>query len=135
MKNNVKQFKVIFKEQEKKDGTKFWKMLTILKGKGKDGKDLFAPIRFGDAVNTNIWKHKNQVVSAENKEMEDGSQNIRIPKDFKPYEYKGKKIYPYIYIQEITGYKESVYKGNGEDNYINADDVDFSLDGEDEPIK
>lgn len=130
--NNVKQFKVIFKEQEKKDGTKFWKMLTIIK---KDGKNAFAPIRFGDAVNTNIWKHKNQVVTAENKTMEDGSKNIRIPKDFKPYEYKGKTIFPYIYIQEITGYKESVYKGNGENNYVDADDVDFSLDGEDEPIK
>lgn len=129
--NNVKQFKVIFKEQEKKDGTKFWKMLTIIK---KDGKDSFAPIRFGDIVNTKIWNHKNQVVTAENKTMEDGSQNIRIPRDFKPYEYKGKTIFPYIYIQEITGYKESVYKGNGESNYVNADDVDFSLDGEDESI-
>lgn len=129
MANSVKKFKVIFVEQKKKDGTTFTKMLTILKQ--KDGKDLWCQIKFGDDVNTKVWKGKNQIVTAENKVMEDGSKNIRIPKSFEPYTNKnGKTIYPYIYIQQITGAEEYHYKGNGNDNYVDADDVEFSLDDE-----
>ena len=58
---NLKKFKVIFVEQKKKDGTSFTKMLTILKK--NDGTDLWVQIKFGDDVNTKVWKNKNQIVS------------------------------------------------------------------------
>lgn len=123
---NLKKFKVIFVEQKKKDGTTFTKMLTILKK--KDGSDLWCSIKFGDAVNTKVWKNKNQVVTAENKVMEDGSKNIRIPKSFEPYEYQGKTRYPYIYVQEIVSAEESKYTPKSSDNYVDADSVDFAMD-------
>lgn len=123
---NLKKFKVIFVEQKKKDGTTFTKMLTILKK--KDGSDLWCAIKFGDAVNTKVWKNKNQVVTAENKTMEDGSKNIRIPKSFEPYEYQGKTRYPYIYVQEIVSAEESKYTPKSSDNYVDADSVDFAMD-------
>lgn len=128
MKANLKKFKVIFVEQKKKDGTTFTKMLTILKK--KDGTDLWAPIKFGDAVNTKVWKNKNQVVTAENKVMEDGSKNIRIPKSFDAYQYQGKTRYPYIYIQEIVSAEESKFTPKASDNYVDADEVEFSMDDE-----
>ena len=114
MKANLKKFKVIFVEQKKKDGTTFIKMLTILKK--KDGTDLWVPIKFGVAVNTKVWKNKNQVVTAENKVMEDGSKNIRIPKSFDSYQYQGKTRYPYIYIQEIVSAEESKFTPRSEKN-------------------
>lgn len=132
-KNNDKKFKVVFVEQQKKDGSKFTKMLTILKE--KDGSEKWVNIKFGDAVNTKVWKNKNQIVTAENKVMEDGSKNIRIPKSFESYEYKGKKIYPYIYIQEVKESQEYVYTPKASDNYVDADDVEFAMDDEEtEPL-
>ena len=132
-KNNDKKFKVVFVEQQKKDGSKFTKMLTILKL--KDGSEKWVNIKFSDGINTKIWKNKNQIVTAENKVMEDGSKNIRIPKSFEPYEYKGKKIYPYIYIQEIKATQEYVYTPKASDNYVDADEVEFAMDDEEtEPL-
>ena len=128
MKANLKKFKVIFVEQKKKDGTTFTKMLTILKK--KDGSDLWCAIKFGDAVNTKVWKNKNQVVTAENKVMEDGSKNIRIPKSFEPYQYQGKTRYPYIYIQEIVSAEESKFTPKASNNYVDADEVELSMDDE-----
>lgn len=128
MANSVKKFKVIFVDQKKKDGSSFTKMLTILKK--KDGSDLWATIKFGDAVNTKIWKNKNQIVTAENKVMKDGSKNIRIPKSFEPFEYQGKIHYPYIYIQEIIGAEEYKFTPKASDNYVDADEVEFSMDDE-----
>ena len=126
---NLKKFKVIFVEQKKKDGSKFTKMLTILKK--KDGTDLWCQIKFGDAVNTKVWKNINQIVTAENKVMDDGSKNIRIPKSFDTYtNSKGKTCYPYIYIQEIVNATEYHYQPKNNDNYVDADDVEFSLDDE-----
>ena len=39
MENKNIKLKVIFKDEKKKDGTTFKKMLTILKGRGENGKD------------------------------------------------------------------------------------------------
>ena len=122
---NLIKLKLIFVDQEKKDGTKFTKMMTILK---VDGKDKWVNIKFGDNVNTKVWKNKNQILTIENKLMEDGSKNIRIPRDFKPYEYKGKTIYPYVYVQEVKSAEESVYVPNKENLYVDADDVTFVMD-------
>ena len=133
MKANLKKFKVIFVEQKKKDGTTFIKMLTILKK--KDGSDLWCNIKFGDDVNTKVWKNKNQVVTAENKVMEDSSKNIRIPKSFETYQYQGKTHYPYIYVQEIVSAEEVKYTSKATDNYVDADSVDFAMDDEEtEPV-
>ena len=126
MANSIK-FKVIFVNQKKKDGTTFIKMKTIIKD---NGKDKWCDIKFGDSVNTKVWKNKNQIVTAENKTMEDGSKNIRVPKSFEPFEYKGKMHYPYIYIQTITASEEYNYKPKASDNYVDADNVVFSLDDE-----
>ena len=126
--NNLKKFKVVFVEQKKKDGSSFTKMLTILKD--KDGNDKWCAIKFGDAVNTKLWKNKNQIVTAENKTMEDGSKNIRIPKSFEPYEYNGKTHYPYIYVQEIKSSEEYIYTPKQSDNYVDADEVEFAMDDE-----
>lgn len=123
---NLKKFKVIFKSQKKNDGSSFTKTLTILKD--KNGKDLWVNIKFGDSVNTKIWKGKNQIVTAESKLLEDGTNNIRIPKSFSPYEYQGKKKYPYIFINEIVESVEYVYEGSSNNYYVDPDDIDFSLD-------
>lgn len=131
--NNLKKFKVVFVEQKKKDSSTFTKMLTILKD--KDGKDKWCSIKFGDAVNTKVWKNKNQIVTAENKTMDDGSKNIRIPKSFEPYEYNGKMRYPYIYVQEIVSSEEAKFTPKKSDNYVDADEVEFSMDDEEtEPL-
>lgn len=127
-----KTLKVIFKEEKKKDGTTFIKMLTILKK--KDGKDQWAQIKFGDAVNTKVWKNKNQLILVEDKKMKDGTPNIRIPKSFEPYMYQGKKKYPYVYIQEILKSKPYEYHGDGESHYQDAKDVDFNMDDVDDSM-
>ncbi|MBR6518016.1 MAG: hypothetical protein IKT40_14380 [Bacilli bacterium] len=129
--SNVK-FKVIFKDQKKKDGSTFTKMLTILKT--KEGKDKWCQIKFGDAVNTKLWKGQNQIVTAEIKKMEDGSNNIRIPNSFEPYEYKGKMHYPYIYVQEIISSVAYDYKPKEGSNYSDGSDVSFNMDDIDEEL-
>ena len=120
-----KTLKVIFKEEKKKDGSTFIKMLTILKK--KDGTEQWAQIKFGDAVNTKVWKNKNQLILVEDKEMPDGSKNIRIPKSFEPYMWQGKKKYPYVFIQEILKSKPYEYKGDGQSYYQDAKDVEFDM--------
>lgn len=124
-----KKFKVIFVERQRKDGSTFLTMMTIIKN--KNGEEQWVNIKFGDSVNTKVWKNKNQIVIAENKIMSDGTKNIRIPKSFEKYEYQGKTRYPYIYIQEILNSYEYHYQTKAEDRYVDADDVDFVLDEED----
>ena len=69
--------KVIFVDQKKKDGTTFKVMKTII---NDNGKEVWATIKFGDAVNTKVWKNENQVIYAPNIELENGEKNIKIPK-------------------------------------------------------
>lgn len=126
MANSIK-LKVIFVEQKKKDGTAFTKMMTILKGANGE-KDKWVNIKFGDGVNTKLWKNKNQIIEVENKIMADGTKNIRIPKDFNPYTYKGKTIYPYVYIQEVKTAEEYHYTPNKDDLYVDAESVAFAMD-------
>lgn len=127
-----KQLKVIFKEQEKKDGTTFMKMLTILKK--KDGTNQWAQIKFGDGVNTKVWKNQHQIIEVEQKEMPDGSKNLRVPNDFKPYTYKGKLKYPYVYVQEILRSKPYDYKPSNESHYVDDADMSFSMDDVDDNL-
>ena len=134
MKNNEKVLKVIFKKVEKKNGGFFYKMLTILKG--ANGEDKFVPIRF-DNKNVNVakWENKHQLILVENKEMQDGSKNIRIPKSFEPYNYKGEMKYPYVYIQEIKASKPYEYHPKDtESHYVDADDTTFATDDIDENL-
>lgn len=128
--NNIIKMKIIFKDKTKKDGSKFTQMLTIMKD--KNGNDIWYQVRFGDNVNTKLWKNKNQIIEVENKTMPDGSKNIRIPDSNKLYEYKGKLKSPYIYIQEVLSYKDAPIKKVSHD--VDPSTATFSVDDEDEPL-
>ena len=123
-------FKVIFKDEKKKDGTTFKKMLTILK---VNGENKWCQIKFGDLVNTKAWKNHHQIVCAEQKEMSDGSKNIRIPDSFEPFMYKGKMRYPYVYIQEIIGSIDYTPKEQPRKE-VEATQDSFSMDDVDEKL-
>lgn len=126
--------KVIFTELTKKDGSKFMVTKTILKNDNYKNSEQWVEIKFGDAVNTKIWKNKNQLVTAEIKNMPDGKPNVKIPKSFEPFVNKdGKTVYPFIKIEDILDAKPLEYKHKDEDNsfYQDASQVEFSLDEED----
>lgn len=122
--------KVIFVDQKKKDGTTFKVMKTII---NNNGKEVWATIKFGDAVNTKVWKNENQVIYAPNIELENGEKNIKIPKSFEPYISKkdGQKKYPYIFIYEIDKAEKLVSNYKPSNNYVDANDITFDLDEED----
>lgn len=136
MENNKKlvKLKVIFVDVDKHDGGTFKVMKTII---NDGGKDKWVEVRFGDAVNTKIWKNENQMVYAPNITLADGSKNIRIPKSFEPFTSKkdGKKRYPYIFISEIEKAEKLVYKSNPSNNYVDADTIDFNIDEEDTDVQ
>lgn len=112
----VVKFKVIFVNQKKKDGTTFVVMKTILKG------EKWVEIRFGDNVNTKIWKGENQVVEAY-------SDDVRKPTSFEPYTSKkdGKTKYPYIWVENIIGSTKLIGKAK-EPTPVAQDD--FQMDEE-----
>lgn len=88
--------KVLFVENHKMDGTPYIVMKTIL----KDGR--WIQIKFGDEVNTKIWKNTNQVITAL-------IDDVTPPKTFEPYEDKdGKKKYPYVWVERIVDCKPLV---------------------------
>lgn len=99
MANSVK-FKVIFVTNKKKDGTAFTKMMTIL----KDGeKDVWVDVKFGDSVNTKLFKGENQIITAD-------LDDVRLPLSVTPYTDKktGKTKYPYVWCEKIIGSEKLV---------------------------
>ena len=99
MANSIK-FKVIFVKNKKKDGTPFTKMMTIL----KDGsKDCWCEIKFGESVNTKLFKGENQIVTAK-------IDDIRFPLSLSSYVDKksGKTKYPYVWCEKIESFEKMV---------------------------
>lgn len=97
--NNVVKFKLIFVNQKKKDGSTFVTMKTILSG------NKWIEVRFGDNVNTKLFKGENQIISA----LKD---DVKLPLSLEPYVSKkdGKTKYPYVWVENITGYEKLIGK-------------------------
>ena len=114
-------FKLIFKTQQKKDGTPYTKMLTILKL--KDGTDKWCEIKFGDEVNTKLFKGENQIIVA-------NSEDVRLPKSFEPYTDKktGKKKYPYVWCEKIISNSKYEFKPSSEPMETTQDAFSFNDD-------
>lgn len=95
----VVKFKLIFVQQKKKDGTTFVVMKTIL----KDNK--WVEVRFGDNVNTKLFKGENQIIEAY-------VDDVRKPLSLEPYTSKkdGKTKYPYYWVENIIGFEKYVGK-------------------------
>ena len=95
----VVKFKLIFVQQKKKDGTTFVVMKTIL----KDNK--WVEVRFGDNVNTKLFKGENQIIEAY-------ADDVRKPLSLEPYTSKkdGKTKYPYYWVENIIGFEKYVGK-------------------------
>lgn len=95
-------FKLIFVNQKKADGTSFQKMMTILSD------NTWVAVRFGDEVNTKIFKGENQMITAV-------ASDVRLPLSTEPYTGKdGKKHYPYVWCEKIVGSEKYVFKGKAE---------------------
>lgn len=87
--------KLIFVNQKRKDGSPFQVMKTILKG------NQWVAVRFGDNVNTKLFKGENQLITA-------NASDVKMPLSLEPYVSKkdGKTKYPYIWIENIKGFEK-----------------------------
>lgn len=109
-------FKLLFINQKKADGTSFTKMMTILSD------NTWVAVRFGDEVNTKIFKNENQLITAY-------ASDVRLPLSNEPYVGKdGKKHYPYVWCERIIGAEKYVFKGKLEPKETTP--ASFSLDDE-----
>lgn len=95
----VVKFKLIFVNQKRKDGSSFVVMKTIL----KDNK--WVQVKFGDNVNTKLFKGENQVITAY-------ADDVKKPVSLESYVSKkdGKTKYPYYWVENIIGFEKLVGK-------------------------
>lgn len=104
VKSAVVRFKLIFRENNKKDGGTFITMKTILKD-GND--DKWIEVLFGDNVNTKLFKGKNQIIEAY-------ASDVVLPRSLKPYTKDGKTKYPYVWVENIIKATPYEFKGTTE---------------------
>lgn len=100
----VVRFKLIFTENHRKDGTAFVVMKTILMD---NGEEKWVEVKFGDEVNTKLFKGKNQVITAM-------AEDVSLPRSLKPYNKDGKLKYPYVWVEKIVDYTPYEFKGKTE---------------------
>ena len=113
---NVVKFKLIFVTQKKADGSSFQKTMTIL----ADNK--WVGVKFGDEVNTKLFKGENQIITA-------NAEDVRLPLSTEPYDGKdGKKHYPYVWVERILGFEKYEFKGKLEPKETTQ--ASFSMDDE-----
>lgn len=116
-KQDVVKLKLIFVNQKKNDGSSFISMKTIVKG-GK-----WVSVKFGDNVNTKLFKNENQIITAK-------KEDVRLPLSYEPYVSKkdGKTKYPYIWIENIIGFEKYVGTPKSEPKETTQDE--FQMDDE-----
>lgn len=119
---STKKVKLIYLPKEKKDGSKWFKPMTIIKG--KDGKDNWVLIKFNlENVNVNKFKNKSQILSVLASDIEPHLFGFKKWQD-----KEGKWHEPYIYINDVVSYKEA--PNNFKSEEPNVDDMCFVCDEE-----
>lgn len=110
-------FKLLYVTNKKKDGTTYIVPKTIIIDP-KTKEEIWILVKFGDAVNTKLFKNKNQLITAE-------ESKVHLPKSFVPYVNKeGVTKYPYVWVDDIISFDPLISKGK------TADQSMFALDDE-----
>lgn len=118
----TKKVKLIYIAKDKKDGSKWYKPMTILKG--SDNKEHWVLIKFNlENVNVNKFKNKSQILSVLASEIEPHTFGFKSWQD-----KEGKWHEPYIYINDVVSYKEAPNTFKNEEP--SAEDMCFVCDEE-----